>query len=160
MTEDGFVFYTDGDIRYLTGYVGMESKITLPSDCNGGAYAIYAYAFYENKSLTSVTIPNSVTNIGEYAFGACTSLTSIIIPDKVSSIGYSAFWSCSSLAHIYYTGTAEEWSAIDIGSNNTPLTSANVYYYSDNLTDEQKADGNNYWYYVDGVPTIWIKETT
>ena len=160
VTEDGFVFYTDGDIRYLTGYVGMESKITLPSDCNGGAYAIYAYAFYENKSLTSVTIPNSVTNIGEYAFGACTSLTSIIIPDKVSSIGYSAFWSCSSLAHIYYTGTAEEWSAIDIGSNNTPLTSANVYYYSDNLTDEQKADGNNYWYYVDGVPTIWIKETT
>ena len=59
-----------------------------------------------------------------------------------------------------YKRQAEEWSAINIGPNNTPLTSANVYYYSDNLTDEQKADGNNYWRYVDGVPTVWTKETT
>ena len=87
-------------------------------------------------------------------------LTSIIIPDRVTSIGNYAFYECTELKSIYYTGTAEEWSAIDIGSNNTPLTSATVYYYSDNLTDEQKADGNNYWRYVDGVPTVWTKETT
>ena len=42
-------------------------------------------------SLTSVTIPNSVTSIGRCAFYGCTSLTSITIPDSVTSIGDEAF---------------------------------------------------------------------
>ena len=39
------------------------------------------------SSLTSVTIPNSVTSIGDYAFWYCTSLTSVTIPNSVTSIG-------------------------------------------------------------------------
>ena len=39
------------------------------------------------SSLTSITIPNSVTNIGFLAFGGCTSLTSVTIPNSVTSIG-------------------------------------------------------------------------
>ena len=42
-------------------------------------------------SLTSVTIPNSVTSIGDYAFDDCTSLTSVTIPNSVTSIGSGAF---------------------------------------------------------------------
>ena len=38
-------------------------------------------------SLTNVTIPNSVTNIGDYAFDYCTSLTNVTIPNSVTSIG-------------------------------------------------------------------------
>ena len=38
-------------------------------------------------SLTSVTIPNSVTSIGDEAFDGCTSLTSVTIPNSVTSIG-------------------------------------------------------------------------
>ena len=38
-------------------------------------------------SLTSVTIPNSVTSIGDEAFHDCTSLTSVTIPNSVTSIG-------------------------------------------------------------------------
>ena len=47
--------------------------------------------------LTSITIPNSVTGIGNYAFSACTHLASITIPESVTGIGTNAFYWCSSL---------------------------------------------------------------
>ena len=47
--------------------------------------------------LTSIEIPNNVTNIGSYAFSGCTGLTSIEIPNSVTSIGKMAFDKCSNL---------------------------------------------------------------
>ena len=107
--------------------------------------------------MTSVTIGDSVTAIGYGAFYSCSSLTSIVIPDSVTSIGDSAFASCSSLTNVYYKGTAEGWSEINMGSYNTKLTSATRYYYIENETDVP-TDGGNYWHYVDGVPTAWVLE--
>ena len=57
-------------------------------------------------SLTSVTIPNSVTSIGDSAFSGCTSLTSVTIPDSVTSIGDGAFVGCTSLTGVYFQGNA------------------------------------------------------
>ena len=51
-------------------------------------------AFANCSSLTSVTIPNSVTNIGEKAFCNCSSLTSVTIGYSVTSIGDRAFYDC------------------------------------------------------------------
>ena len=48
---------------------------------------ITSEAFYDCTSLTSVTIPDSVTSIGASAFYDCDSLTSVTIPDSVTSIG-------------------------------------------------------------------------
>ena len=57
-------------------------------------------AFNSCSSLTSITIPNSVTSIGKEAFRSCSSLTSITIPNSVTSIGYWAFSGGSSLTSI------------------------------------------------------------
>ena len=64
------------------------------------------YAFNNCSGLTSVTIGNGVTSIGENAFYNCRSLTSITIPDSVTSIGSYAFESCNNLQDIYITDIA------------------------------------------------------
>ena len=58
------------------------------------------YTFYKCNSLTSITIPNSVTNIGEEAFYGCGGFTSITIPSSVTSIGASAFQNCSKMSSL------------------------------------------------------------
>lgn len=54
-------------------------------------------AFDYIDSLTSVTIPNSVTKIGHSAFSNCDNLVSITIPDSITTIGERAFCGCSNI---------------------------------------------------------------
>ena len=61
-------------------------------------------AFGGCSSLTGVTIPNSVSSIGEAAFGLCQSFTSVTIPDSVISVGDSAFYMCDNLTSIVVEG--------------------------------------------------------
>jgi len=60
------------------------------------------WAFYNCDSLTSVTIGNSVTSIGDRAFYECDNLTSIEIPNSVTSIGNGAFYFCDSLTNVIF----------------------------------------------------------
>ena len=81
------------------------------------------YAFSGCTSLTSITMPNSVTGIFEYAFDDCTSLKNITIPDSVTAIfnwafGYYYDNGCKKIDNfkIYcYSGTEGEKYAIDNG---------------------------------------------
>jgi len=57
-------------------------------------------AFFDCINLTSISVPNSVKDIGEWAFAGCKSLRSLIIPDSVTSIGNEAFRGCSSLCSL------------------------------------------------------------
>ena len=64
------------------------------------ASRVLVYAFYDCSALQSVTIPDSVTSIGNSAFYDCSALQSVTIPDSVTSIGDSAFEHCSALQSV------------------------------------------------------------
>lgn len=63
------------------------------------------YTFYGFKDLIRVTLPKSLTGIGEGTFSNCSSLNDITIPDGVTTIGDRAFLECSSLASATIPGS-------------------------------------------------------
>jgi hypothetical protein len=65
-----------------------------------GLNSIEATAFTQCSDLASITIPNSVTSIGNYAFAECSNLVSITIPNSVTNIGNAPFFACGGLEQI------------------------------------------------------------
>lgn len=109
-----YVFYDNGTDVYLVKYLGNETEITLPKYGDSIPYTIYSYAFYDtvretykpfiyqamaggHTTITSVTIPDYVTGIGECAFGGCILLKSVIIPKSVTKMGAYVFNGCNSI---------------------------------------------------------------
>ena len=94
----GFLSADRGDYQVDgNGHVTVPNGIT--EICEG---AIYEPRFHDHHSttLTSVTLPDSLTVIGDSAFIDCSSLTAVTLPDSLTVIGVSAFESCSAFTTI------------------------------------------------------------
>lgn len=105
--EEVFIFTKkdDGTVELtgLTEYGKGLSTLTFPKDIK--ITSIAPMAFYRNENLTEITIPESVTQIGESAFLKCEKLTTVIFPDdsKASFIDEYAFAECSELTTLELT---------------------------------------------------------
>lgn len=96
-----FEFATNNGVLTLTSYTGAGGAVVIPANSGGlPVVAIGPNAFLQKQTVTSVAIPNTVTNIDFYAFSGCSSLASVTIPNSVASIGIHAFSSNSALTAI------------------------------------------------------------
>ena len=99
-------FYNDANnwengVLYIGNYLIKSSgEISGKYAVKSGTKVIADRAFEDCSGLTSITIPDSVTSIGNYTFYGCTGLTSVTIPDSVTSIGYDAFMHCTGLTSV------------------------------------------------------------
>lgn len=76
--EDNPYDYPPPKTVTITKYTGTESTVILPSTINSWPVTkIGEDALKDNTTITSVTIPDSVTEIGSNAFAGCTNLTSV-----------------------------------------------------------------------------------
>ena len=94
----------------LTWKLSTEGELTIEGI---GAMTSTPWSIY-SEQVSTVTIGEGVTNIGEWAFGYYPNLTSITIPASVTTIGGAAFMNCSSLASVTI---AENSQLVSIGSS-------------------------------------------
>lgn len=117
-----FKFTPDNTAVIVTRYNGTAADVTIPSRYKGKPVTMIDHAAFFNSVVTSVTIPDSVTSIGDDAFVNCPQLTNISIPNSVTFIGFSAFAHCTSLMTVTYPGSKTQWDDdITKGSNNDVL---------------------------------------
>lgn len=93
-------FFFDPTTGMITGYNGTDTVVVIPSKINGITVETIGHTAFRYSSVTSVTIPDSVTSIHDSAFAYCSSLTNISIPNSVTAIGSFAFEGCTKLESI------------------------------------------------------------
>lgn len=105
-SDDGVLF--DKDKRRIYKFpAGKQGAYIVPTSVQ----IIREYAFEQCRHLTSIELPDELSEIGERAFSFCVGLTSLYIPDDVGYIGSNAF---SNVPNIEYHGTksaVDKWGA-------------------------------------------------
>lgn len=110
ITANAATIFISGNYEYtvnsddtvnIAGYKGIATDITIPSKIlNKNVVKISANSFYNNSTLTSVKMPNTIKVVGSMAFHNCTKLSKVTLPSNLTKIGYNAFEGTTALTTI------------------------------------------------------------
>ena len=93
----------DNGVAYINSVL-MGYRGTMPANTTvkvkKWTTCIAGHAFYNEKNLTAISFPSTITSIGDYAFSHCTGLTSCIIAGNIKRVGEHAFWDCKNITSL------------------------------------------------------------
>ena len=151
-----FVVRDDSSVAYfthsspntviITKYIGKGGDVVIPAEIDGKKVTAIGNIFQETgafqdcTALTSVILPDGVTEIQDNAFQLCTSLKTVTIPASVTLLRNCAFDTCPNLQSIYFDGDAPQ--IANYVFTDTPYLT--IYYH------EGAAGWTNPWH---GCPT-------
>ncbi len=118
--------------------------------------------FIYNYSLSNISLPNSLTNIGSFAFSE-TNLNEVTIPSSLTSFGEGAFASCNNLENIYVETNNKNYVSIDgvVYSKNKEIlieypSGKKIYSYT--INNSTKKIGGYAFYGSNNLSSIYLSE--
>lgn len=156
---------------WTSGSTTVTTSGSTVTVSGSGAMEDYNYLFdpsWVSNSITTIIINEGVTHIGAYAFIEATNVTSVTIPTSVTSIGESAFGASPKIARINYNGSPNEWASITFANNaanpfgDSDAASRNFYFHGCDFTTTTLtlAPGlttvNNYAFYNSSIANLNI----
>ena len=137
---DNFVFLDTSTDKYLIGYTGTDTALTLPMSCNGASYKIYEYALrYSN--ITEITVSIGVTSIEN---GAFPSTLKKITFDGIGIEFFAQLFSGNAKVEEIHVNSIAQWLGFTFeGGASTPFygNSAGLYVNGALVTDVIIPDG-------------------
>ena len=98
LKNDTFGFYILNDKEVmLTRYFGSQSQVEIPDTFQNYTVTTIGHSVFDNDGITSITVPDTVTDIKDYAFASNKNLTSVKLPSKLEFLGTNAFFYCTKL---------------------------------------------------------------
>ena len=98
LKNDTFGFYILNDKEVmLTRYFGSQSQVEIPGTFQNYTVTTIGHSVFDNDGITSITVPDTVTDIKDYAFASNKNLTSVKLPSKLEFLGTNAFFYCTKL---------------------------------------------------------------
>ena len=124
-----YTYGRSGNGIVITNYTGKAAKVKIPARIAGRKVTSIGYgAFYNNKYVKNVTLPDSVKTIKSNAFRGCKKLKSIKLSKNLTKVKSYAFQECTSLKKISFPAKVDEVG----GGCFKGCTSLETVSYSDN----------------------------
>lgn len=138
-----YVVLRDGTAEIIE-YLKEENAVKIPAVLDGHPVTVIGNAFSDKSCVTSIEIPDTVTDIGSSAF-SCTGIKEITLSESILRIGANAFSKCDNLERIYIPRNVEK-------------IEGNIVRYSNKLTEIEVDSHNADYTSVDGV--LYNKDVT
>ncbi len=166
ISDGRFDYVRHGDDIYITNFKG-SGDVIIPEQIDGGTVVSFGMTFKESPQITSVSIPDTVTDIfpyafygcryletvsvsdsvekiEKYAFASCEKLSSFTFGKSVTEIGEEAFSDCQKLETVYYGGSLSDWCNITFASLNSQPVAASARWdnsLNESVTSDVYMDG-------------------
>ncbi len=148
VTVDDVVYCVMPDYAVAIAYKGAATEVVIPEAVDGVTVTELRATFRNNTTITSITLPETLTNIGDYTFQGCTALATVNVPENVINIGKYAFHNCYLLSSkVVLKGVV----TIGFGAFHSCYTISNL-----ELGENLKNIGQNAFFGCSGIKTLTI----